>query len=801
GKDCIGTGSYADDNGHGTHAAGTAAAKDNNTGVVGVAPGARLWAVKVLAANGSGSYSSLICGVDWVTQNAGTIGVANLSLAGTAPSSTCTADLQSTDPFHEAICRSVNAGVTYAVAAGNSSADASAYVPASFNEIITVSAVNDQDGKPGGDSFASFSNYGSAVDIAAPGVGILSTLNTGGYGKMSGTSMASPHVAGAVALVIAAQGRIGPAGVKSALLSSREQTALTGDPDGISEGILAVGNGYAPGSPTPTPTATPQATATPTSGTTTGSKLSIVGATRSSGSTSPLYAYDNNTTTSWYTTTSTAPTSAYITLDMGAVRTLSSIRWQFRVSGYADRMYIQISSTGTSWSTLGTRTNATAGTWQSLSTTASARYVRFYFTNPNKDPRLGYLAEVEVYGSGTTTSATSVDTTATPGVTSTAESTSTPTSTATATSTIAPTVTATVTPTETATMPATEEPSATPEAPTSTPTATPTETPIELVVESPTAKLTAPLAGAGFGTATVANTGGAGGNCRVEPNTDALIVAVLPEGTVVELTGSVEGEWQPVVCEGQAGYVNAAYLVPGDGERLIEPTATLAIDLAIEPALSEPVGPPGMTPTPTPAGPTPFPIFASGQTENSSSSRLVWDGDPTTYWVTVTGIEEEVAAFTLDLGEIKPVGEVRCVYAAGDLGGGLSIQFSEDERNWETVEQPGGTPVGVWQEERVNVAARYIRFHFTNPYGTSYLGGIGEVEVLPADGSVRPLVIDPPTPEPTPGPTAELTEPTVAMESEPVLESGRDGTVPPTEETVPLAEEETPPSDDSEGLG
>ncbi len=137
------------------------------------------------------------------------------------------------------------------------------------------------------------------------------------------------------------------------------------------------------------------------------------------------------------------------------------------------------------------------------------------------------------------------------------------------------------------------------------------------------------------------------------------------------------------------------------------------------------------------------------------------------------------------------------MYTVGDLGDGLSIQVSEDELNWETLEQPGGAPVGVWQEETVNVAARYIRFRFTNPYGTAYLGGIGEVEILPAEGSVRSLIIDPPTPEPT----VELIEPTVAMESEPVQVPGREGTVPPAEETVPPVEEETPPGDESEGLG
>jgi subtilisin len=229
GKNCSRGTSFDDGNGHGTHVAGTVGALDNDTGVVGVAPGARLWAVRVLDNSGSGSWSSVICGVDWVTaRNADTdptndIEVANMSLGGSGSEGSCT-----DGGLRQAICKSVAEGVTYAVAAGNSAVDAQNYVPATYPEVITVSALADFDGKPGGlgaptcrtdvdDTFANFSNYGADIDLIAPGVCILSTWKGGGYNTISGTSMASPHVAGAAALYKASNATKTPAQVLAAL--------------------------------------------------------------------------------------------------------------------------------------------------------------------------------------------------------------------------------------------------------------------------------------------------------------------------------------------------------------------------------------------------------------------------------------------------------------------------------------------------------------------------------------------------------------------------------------------------------
>jgi subtilisin family serine protease len=172
-----------DQNGHGTHVAGTIGALSDGNGVIGVAPNTTLFAVKVLPAGGSGPYSAIIAGVDYVAQNAFSGEVANMSLGG--PPSRA---------LDDAVQNLANAGVEIALAAGNESTNAGNKSPARVNgqNILTVSAINSND------SFATgFSNFGNPpVDWAAPGVGVWSTWLNGQYNQISGTSMASPHVAG-----------------------------------------------------------------------------------------------------------------------------------------------------------------------------------------------------------------------------------------------------------------------------------------------------------------------------------------------------------------------------------------------------------------------------------------------------------------------------------------------------------------------------------------------------------------------------------------------------------------------------
>ena len=170
-----------DGNGHGTHCAGTIAAAINGAGVVGVAPAAYLYAVKVLSASGSGNWSWLISGIDWCIKRR--IKVLSMSLGGSAAPSAL-----------EAMCDTAwNRGLLLIAAAGNTGATSSpgVGVPAKYANVVAVSAIDDAN------TIAPFSSRGPEVELCAPGVQVLSTLPGGGHGKMSGTSMACPHASGA----------------------------------------------------------------------------------------------------------------------------------------------------------------------------------------------------------------------------------------------------------------------------------------------------------------------------------------------------------------------------------------------------------------------------------------------------------------------------------------------------------------------------------------------------------------------------------------------------------------------------
>jgi subtilisin len=247
---------------HGTHVAGTVGAKDNGIGAVGVAPGVRLWAVRVLNSRGDGYLSWWLCGLDWIAsqrdpKDAGRplIEVVNMSLtAWGRDDHNC--GRTNSDLFHQAICRITGMGITVVAAAANDSASAAARRPGSYNEVITVSALADTDGKAGGlgghrcydwgsydvdDTFANFSNYGSDVDLIAPGKCIWSTSRNGGYGTSSGTSMAAPHVTGAAALYLATRPGAPPAEVRWALryLANKNWKTST-DPDGVPDPLLDI---------------------------------------------------------------------------------------------------------------------------------------------------------------------------------------------------------------------------------------------------------------------------------------------------------------------------------------------------------------------------------------------------------------------------------------------------------------------------------------------------------------------------------------------------------------------------------
>ncbi|MFF0653841.1 MULTISPECIES: S8 family peptidase [Micromonospora] len=211
-----------DCNGHGTHVAGTVGGTR-----YGVAKGVRLVAVKVLNCSGSGTTAGVISGVNWVTSNAVKPAVANMSLGGGASTT-----------LDNAVVNSINSGITYALAAGNSSANACNSSPARVASAITVGSTTSTDAR------SSFSNYGSCVDIFAPGSSITSAWRTSdtSTNTISGTSMASPHVAGAAALVLSANTSYTPAQVASYLTSNATTGKVTSPGSGSPNRLLFVVN-------------------------------------------------------------------------------------------------------------------------------------------------------------------------------------------------------------------------------------------------------------------------------------------------------------------------------------------------------------------------------------------------------------------------------------------------------------------------------------------------------------------------------------------------------------------------------
>jgi subtilisin family serine protease len=257
-----------DGHGHGTHVAGTAAAPLNGEGVVGVAPEATLVPIKVFDDAGNSSEALVLCGVDRLAalntdaNPNNDIDVANMSWGDPRAWGSCV-----DDPLHAAICAADALGIVLVGGAGNNAEDAGTFVPAAFPEVISVSAMADFDGDPGGlagcqfilllfasvcdDTFAFFSNHGPSVDVIAPGVNVYSTWAGGTYKAENGTSMATPHVAGVAALMKAVNPNLTTAEARTILRETGENpdgslaesgcgsaSQWSGDPDGIAEPLV-----------------------------------------------------------------------------------------------------------------------------------------------------------------------------------------------------------------------------------------------------------------------------------------------------------------------------------------------------------------------------------------------------------------------------------------------------------------------------------------------------------------------------------------------------------------------------------
>jgi subtilisin family serine protease len=273
GYNCVDGGQPPEDvYGHGSHVAGTAAAPVNGSGVVGVAPEARLVPLKMFTDAGDSSEAFALCALDHVVglnQDADAdndVHVVNMSWGESRSWGSC-----ESDALHGAICAAADAGIILVAGAGNSAANARTFVPAAYPEVISVSALADFDGEPGGtagcglvpslgwfecdDTFAFFSNYGTSVELVAPGVNVQSTVPGGGLAVNSGTSMAAPHVAGVAALIAAAAPGVSATDARAAMAASGEcpdgdaagadgvdgcdgQGTWPDDPDGIAEPMV-----------------------------------------------------------------------------------------------------------------------------------------------------------------------------------------------------------------------------------------------------------------------------------------------------------------------------------------------------------------------------------------------------------------------------------------------------------------------------------------------------------------------------------------------------------------------------------
>jgi subtilisin family serine protease len=260
GTNCVKRGTPAqDDYGHGTNVAGIIAARNTGKGVVGIAPGTRVYAVKVLNNRGTGTLSQFLCGINWVAANAAALNIrtANMSIGGTGVSDGA-CGTKSGDSEHKAICAATAAGVTFVVSAGNGGSDFKSTVPAAYPEVLTATAITDTDGLPGAtgpascakkeldDRTATYSNFAvgtaaAAHTLAAPGTCVTSVGVGGKASTFTGTSQAAPHIAGAVALCNGSGALPGPcAGLAPADVIARVRADATA--------AMTLANGF-PGDP------------------------------------------------------------------------------------------------------------------------------------------------------------------------------------------------------------------------------------------------------------------------------------------------------------------------------------------------------------------------------------------------------------------------------------------------------------------------------------------------------------------------------------------------------------------------
>jgi hypothetical protein len=492
--------------------------------------------------------------------------------------------------------------------------------------------------------------------------------------------------------------------------------------------------------PTATATRTPTATATATTATgggLTGGPMPLVASGGSAGATFTGRVWDKNLTTDWHTTVTTPPTSGYVYVDLGTTKSITGVRYVFDQTGASDAVAIQLSTNKSTWTTVANVGNAPALAWQQVTLSGTARFVRFFFTNPNADPALGYLAEVEVWGP--IGAAEASEPTAPPVGPE-------PTSTA----TTAPTATATPTPAspiEGAPLPLVESGGSSgathtrlvrdldPETDWHTLAArTPPDSAFVYVDLGSVQEVT--------GVRWLFDETGYADAWELQVSTDKVT------WTTVYREGNAPADvWRERPLSGAARYVRFLFSNPERDPELgylaeVEVWGPLAaaevptvtpVPLPTETPAPLPTDTPIPVPTETPAPvATPYPVASASASDNGAvSAAVVLDGDPSTYWFAAGAEPPAAADLTLDLGASVPIGTIRWLWAVDGTNDAVSIQTSDDGVSWVTIADASAGAAGAWPEVYPGVSARFVRFTLANPNGDPQIGGLAEVQVWP----------------------------------------------------------------------
>jgi hypothetical protein len=457
-------------------------------------------------------------------------------------------------------------------------------------------------------------------------------------------------------------------------------------------------------------------------------ELVIAACTRSptgaNATTNCTLAYDGNpaSPSDWHTTTNNPPSSAWIRFDLGAAYKVDRVRWVFVTTGKADGMKAQVWQNG-AWVSLGTFGNAPADEWQEWTGSKSTQWVRFQFPNPNDDNKVGYLGEVEIWGTPIAGGGGGEDPPPDEGLAAVVAE---PSATGEQTATAEPTPDG---------APAGDEPGAT--APgEETPTAgEPTATPPD---EGDKPESEPAVAGQGV----IEGAGRDGAACRAAAEAKARVIKTLRNGQAVELVGEAADGWQAVRCGGRVGYVGADLVVDaGEQPGTAPEPAPAEEDAGDEPADdggqgdgADPDRPLGEVIAGEPAGGGKrYEIEQTTASAEAPTGDVLLDGDAATVWRAEGGGEAWVA---LHLGKARPVRSVGWQVGPEGLAGTLVVEASEDGKRWRVLGGVDAAEAGAWQTLRLSrtVEARQVRLRFVGGEGASVVGGVAEVEVRGPSG-------------------------------------------------------------------